>query len=649
MRIRMEAMNTLHILGLRLLMALLALALSGGLSLAQDPESTPKGREQFLGRTIARTMHSSGANWLVRERREQEESASTLRRWLNIQPGQSVCDFGCGNGYHTLPMAEAVGATGQVFAVDLQAEMLRLLGLRLAEAGIDNTISIQGTIDDPRLPVGELDMILMVDVYHELSHPVRVMRHLREALKPDGRMVLVEFRGEDAEVPIKALHRMDRAQVVREMAAHGMRFVESFEELPWQHALVFERELEVGVRHQPREVARGFLRALERRDQMGLLPFLSDVIHLGTLPVSRELFLSGTGLSEGALPDLPGPLLELRAGPEGTVLAGPMPRPAVFSILSLFADSAVPVPTPGLPGELVLRADSMGAWVVEGWRTLVPDDPMEEELGDQGDLSGTGAARHLERPFFAMNTGTGSGTPKEQAALACEMGFGGIGWGIWRAPEVRRVCEQKGADLWSIYCVLRLDEGDSPRMRQLLKAMSSLAGGPGMIWLAIEHPKAEHDAIDVEHAVQTLLTPVLQLAQDTGVEVALYPHHGFWISTTEDALVLCERFKHPRLGVCFNLSHFLAGHEMSDPGPLLQRALPHLLSVTVNGADSDGEAWDTLIQPLGRGDFDLDGLLSSLDRLGWVGPVGLQAFGIKLPAREHLALSLAAWKAIQER
>ncbi|MAE46219.1 MAG: hypothetical protein CMJ86_04925 [Planctomycetes bacterium] len=631
----MGAMNTLHNLALRLLSALLALALSGGLSLAQDPEATPKGREQFLGRTIARTMHSSGANWLVRERREQEESASTLRRWLNIQPGQSVCDFGCGNGYHTLPMAEAVGSTGQVFAVDLQAEMLRLLGLRLAEAGIDNTISIQGTLDDPRLPAGELDMILMVDVYHELSHPVRVMRHLREALKPDGRMVLVEFRGEDAEVPIKALHRMDRAQVVREMAAHGMRFVESFEELPWQHALVFERALEVGVRHQPREVARGFLRALARRDEMGLLPFLNDVIHLDTLPVSRELFLSGTGLSKGALPDLPGPLLELRAGPEGTVLAGPMPRPAFFSILSLFADSAVPVPTPGLPGELVLRADSMGAWAVEGWRTLQPDDSLE-------------SARHMERPFFAMNTGTGSGTPKEQAALACEMGFDGIGWGIWRAPEVRMVCEQKGADLWSIYCVLRLDEGDSPRMRQLLKAMSSLAGGPGMIWLALEHPKAEHDTFDVEHAVQTLLTPVLQLAQDTGVEVALYPHHGFWISTTEDALVLCERFKHPRLGVCFNLSHFLAGHETSDPGPLLQSALPYLLSVTVNGADSDGEAWDSLIQPLGRGDFDLDGLLGILDRLGWVGPVGLQAFGIKLPAREHLALSLAAWEATQK-
>jgi sugar phosphate isomerase/epimerase len=255
----------------------------------------------------------------------------------------------------------------------------------------------------------------------------------------------------------------------------------------------------------------------------------------------------------------------------------------------------------------------------------------------------------MERPFFAMNTGTGSGTPEEQAALACEMGFDGIGWGIWRAPEVRRVCEQEGADLWSIYCVLRLDEGDSPRMRQLLKAMGSLAGGPGMIWLALEHPKAEDDAFDVEQAVQTLLTPILQLAQDTGVELALYPHQGFWISTTEDALVLCERFKHPRLGVCFNLSHFLAGHETSDPGPLLQRALPYLLSVTVNGANSDGEGWDTLIQPLGRGDFDLGGLLNSLDRLGWVGPVGLQAFGIKLPAREHLALSWAAWDATQKK
>jgi len=603
----------------------------------QDPEDLPEGREQFLGRTIARTMHSSGANWLLRERREQEESASVLRRWLNIQAGQRVCDFGCGNGYHTLPMAKAVGAEGRVFAVDLQAEMLRLLGVRLAAENVENTTPVLSTLQDPRLPEGELDLILMVDVYHELSHPVRVMEHLRGALKADGRMVLIEYRGEDSAVPIKVLHRMDRAQVVREMAAHGMRFVESFEELPWQHALVFERAPEPGIRHQPREVALGFLRALERRDAMGLGPFMSSKVGLGgDLTLSRTELIGGVGLSQGEAPKLLGPQLELRAGKDGTILAGPLLRPGFFSPQSVLDDSKVPASGPA--GDLVLGQDEQGAWRVQAWRP-------------QRTLARSGSTPRIPRPFFAMNTGTGQGkgTPSEQASMVCDLGFDGIGWGIWRAPEVRRICEQRGADLWSIYCVLRLDEGDSGKYRQLQKAMRGLAGGPGMIWLGLEHPSTKDESDNGEQAARELLAPLLQLAQETGVEIALYPHTGFWIANTQDALDLCGLVNHPSLGTCFNLCHFLSQHEGSDPTALLGRSQPHLMSVTINGADRDAEGWDRLIQPLDSGDYDLGGLLDSLDRLGWGGPIGLQAWGIQLPPREHLASSRAAWGLLQEK
>lgn len=600
-----------------------------------DPEATPEGRKEFLGRRVARTMHSSGANWLLRERREQEEGAMALRRWLDLQPGQVVCDFGCGNGYHTLPMARAVGAEGQVYAVDLQQEMLRLLGVRLAEADIQNTLSIESTLDDPRLPENTMDMILMVDVYHELSHPVRVMGGLRRALKPKGRMVLIEYRREDPEVRIKALHRMDRVQVVREMAEHGLRLTASFEELPWQHALVFERVPDPGPRHQAREVALGFLRALERGDRMGIAPFLTSIVTMeGGIRIPRKDFVGGTGLRFGKQDGGVVQPLELRAGEGRTLLAGPLPRPPAFSLFSVWGDSEVP--GPGALGELILRMDGNGAWMVEGWQALVPD-------------LAAGPPSRLTRPFFAMNTGTGQGkgTPQEQAEMVGQLGFDGIGWGIWRAREVRRKCEEQGGDLWSIYCALRLDEGDSPKYQQLLKAMHELEGGPGMIWLAIQKSKDEIAQADQMGAAEKLLRPLLDLAQRTGVEVALYPHQGFWISRTVDALAVCEELDHPRLGTCFNLCHFLATHETSDPASLLQTALPYLRSVTICGADRNGEGWESLIQRLGDGDYPLGDLLDTLDALPWAGPVGLQAWGIKAAPREHLAASFGAWRAAQ--
>ena len=177
--------------------------------------------------------------------------------------------------------------------------------------------------------------------------------------------------------------------------------------------------------------------------------------------------------------------------------------------------------------------------------------------------------------------------------------------------------------------------------------MEELSGGPGMVWLAVRSGShGPHDASADPRALE-ILAPLLEHADATGVELALYPHSGFWLETSEDALRLLSQVEHPRLGLCFNLCHFLKGHEGADPLPLLEAAGERLFAVTLNGADA-AEDWGRLIQPLGEGDLDLGPLLDGLDRLGHRGPVGLQAFGIREPSAAHLGRSMAAWRALQE-
>lgn len=209
---------------------------------SNDPTELPPALTHYMGREIAQTMHYLGAEWLTRESRDREEDCSTLLRALDVQPGQAVCDMGCGNGFYTLELAELVGDEGRVLAVDIQPEMLTLLRERAAEAGVENVEPILGTLVDPGLPRGEMDLILLVDVYHELSHPEHVLRALRESLKADGRIALVEFRLEDPQVPIKLLHKMSKKQIVKEFPANGFKLVEEFDELPWQHLMFFQRD-----------------------------------------------------------------------------------------------------------------------------------------------------------------------------------------------------------------------------------------------------------------------------------------------------------------------------------------------------------------------------------------------------------------------
>jgi SAM-dependent methyltransferase len=200
----------------------------------------PPAATHHLGREIAQTMHFTGAPWLVRESRQREEDCRLLLAALELKPGQTVCDLGCGNGFYTLELARRVGPTGLVYAVDIQPEMLRMLAEEAGREGLTNIRPVLGTAIDPRLPAAAVDLCLCVDVYHEFSHPEPMLSRIRESLAPGGRLALVEFRGEDPAVPIKPLHKMTKDQIRVELEASGFVVAGTFDRLPWQH-LVFLR------------------------------------------------------------------------------------------------------------------------------------------------------------------------------------------------------------------------------------------------------------------------------------------------------------------------------------------------------------------------------------------------------------------------
>jgi SAM-dependent methyltransferase len=201
-----------------------------------DPDGIGK---FFMGREIARVMGHESADWLERPQRETEERPDLLIEALKIKPGESVADIGAGSGYYARRIAERVGKQGIVYAEDIQPEMLVLLTNKTAALGFQNIRPILGTITDPMLPRAAVDMVLMVDVYHEFDHPYEMIEAIRGALKPGGRIVFVEFRKEDPAVPVKPVHKMTTAQVQKEMSIHSLQCVETNETLPRQHILTF--------------------------------------------------------------------------------------------------------------------------------------------------------------------------------------------------------------------------------------------------------------------------------------------------------------------------------------------------------------------------------------------------------------------------
>lgn len=220
------------------------LAQTQGDSPSEEKPAIPPAPTHYMGRQIATTMHFSGAPWLVRDARQREEDTRTLLRVLDehIEPGQTACDLGCGNGFYTLPLARMVGDKGVVYAVDIQQQMIQMLERRLERQEIRNVRPIVNTAVTVGVPEGSCDLILLTDVYHEFSHPEQMLKAIRNALKPSGRVALVEFRAEDDRVPIKPLHKMSKAQIRREWEANGFKIVEQFDGLPWQHLLFLQRD-----------------------------------------------------------------------------------------------------------------------------------------------------------------------------------------------------------------------------------------------------------------------------------------------------------------------------------------------------------------------------------------------------------------------
>ncbi len=195
-------------------------------------------RHPVSGRVLAPTMGVEGAAWLDRPEREAEEAPSKAIAALDLPRGAVVADVGAGSGYYTVRLAKVVGPAGRVVATDLQPAMLDIVRDKVAREKLTNVTLVQGRADDPVLPPATFDLILMVDVYHELASPQVFVRKLKEALKPDGRLVLVEFRLEDPRVPIREVHKMSVSQVREELGADGFRIDRVIGVLPWQHIIV---------------------------------------------------------------------------------------------------------------------------------------------------------------------------------------------------------------------------------------------------------------------------------------------------------------------------------------------------------------------------------------------------------------------------
>ena len=185
-------------------------------------------------------MGFQGINWLERSEREIEEDVSTLIKNMEIKTDDTIADIGAGSGYHVFRMAP-LAENGLVYAVDIQPEMLEAIELKKRSKRVSNVETVLGSEKSINLPKNSLDKILLVDVYHEFSYPAEMVGSIKNALKSNGQLFLIEYRGEDSSVPIKKIHKMTVKQSIKEMEAAGFRLKENIDNLPWQHCMIFEK------------------------------------------------------------------------------------------------------------------------------------------------------------------------------------------------------------------------------------------------------------------------------------------------------------------------------------------------------------------------------------------------------------------------
>ena len=207
----------------------------------EDPARRTTGIGKFyMGREISFVMGHQAAQWLNRPGRIQEEMPDAVVENMNLADDHVVADIGAGSGYFSFRIAKKV-PNGKVLAVDIQPEMLALIEETKKKDGVENIEGVLGQIDDPNLPLNSIDAAIMVDAYHEFSHPFEMINGIYNALRPGGRIFLLEYRGEDASVPIRPLHKMTEEQVVKEMSVFGLEWTDTLDFLPWQHMMVFTK------------------------------------------------------------------------------------------------------------------------------------------------------------------------------------------------------------------------------------------------------------------------------------------------------------------------------------------------------------------------------------------------------------------------
>ncbi|MFM7319218.1 MAG: class I SAM-dependent methyltransferase [bacterium] len=221
---------------------------------SDDPHKLPDRPGTFMGRAIAPVMSYLGADWLLRDTREEEEHPEQMLDALGLKPGDVVADVGAGVGYTSVRIARRVGPNGKVYASDIQPQMIRMLKANIRNLKMEKLITpVQCTATETGLPDAAIDLVIMVDVYHECSEPIKTLEGIKKALKPGGRLVLIEFRAEDPDVPIRPEHKMTLAQARKEVEAQGFNFLKNDPRLPWQHIIIFQKPTDIKDSKEPQK------------------------------------------------------------------------------------------------------------------------------------------------------------------------------------------------------------------------------------------------------------------------------------------------------------------------------------------------------------------------------------------------------------
>jgi sugar phosphate isomerase/epimerase len=261
-------------------------------------------------------------------------------------------------------------------------------------------------------------------------------------------------------------------------------------------------------------------------------------------------------------------------------------------------------------------------------------------------------AKRLANPFFAMDTGTkdaNHNTAKAQDDMLQELGYAGIGYtGFDGLAEMLRELDANGLQLFTIYLSARVEPDSWTYDAGLKEGVKSLQGRNVILWLPVSSNTYKVSSEGGDVPAVAMIREIADIAADSGLRVALYPHTGCWLERVEDAIRLAKKVDRKNVGVTFNLCHWLKVTGGQDPRPLLELAMPHLFVVTINGADP-GTGWKKLIQTLDKGSFDVRGLLLTLKQLGYTGPIGLQGYGIAGDVQENLKRSMDAWRKLTER